>query len=489
VDDVKAYKSILGRSISPTAPAGERRMAGIIADKLSDLENSSIESMAKNSGNAEIMNLIPARQAANSAYKGFIGKVQTLSEQLGKGRVYGVQDGLNFINNLTPEEIVTKLYSKKDSEFIKFFGKEFPEQMELMKDFQKGAIRDAASKTGEMSPKLVFNQVNKLEPEIKGSIFSPEELQKLQDSETYIRAMPKNFNPSGTAHVDAMRGFFEHPMGAVIANARDMGLEKFIKLVSASPEINKAVTLAKAAVKGEKAIQSGVKSIFSPDDLKIPPYQGGSESERSKLDKMVSNYLKNPEKMSTIGDNNPLPSFSQVFAQSSAKAVQYLSSLKPDTAPKAPLDSRMPASAPQRAAYDRALDTAANPISVLNRIRDNTLTVQDVMTLNTIYPNLYQKLSGNLMDKVMEVKARGGEIPYRTRVSLSTFLAQPLDSTLTQPAILSAQPLPSQPQSSSPQSRQPNKGNPKKSTSGLSKISQSAQTSEQARASRSQRED
>lgn len=492
VDDVRAYKSILQRSVSPTASSGEKRMASILSDKLTQLEENSIESFAKKQGTPELMDLIQARRDAIDAYKPFINKVKTLSEQLGKGRVYGVQDALSFINDrLTPEQITSRLFSKNNSEFLEFFSKEFPDQMGLMRDYQKGALREAASKTGTLSPKMLFNQVNKLEPEVQAALFSKTELQNLEDAETYLRAFPKNFNPSGTSTMTAMRGFFEHPMGAVMANARDFGIEQFIKLAGASPEINQATSLAKAAVRGEKRVKSGINNIFkAADDFVVPPdlhKDHSSDAERSKLDKMVTQYLKNPDKINSIGDNNPIPEFSQAFSASAARAVQYLGAIKPDTAPKAPLDSRMPASTTQKAEYDRALTVASNPLSVLNLIQAKTLTIKDVQTLNAIYPSLYKKLSGDIMNRIQNHVEAEKTIPYSTRMSLSTFLGQPLDSTLTPMGIIGAQPAPPQ-QPQGPQSGGEQGAGPKKSTSSLSKLPQSYQTSEQSRSVRSQRQ-
>ncbi len=132
VDDVKTYKSMLSRSISPTASSGEKRMVGILSDKLTDLEESSIERFARNNMKTpeafqKVKGLIEQRKAANAQYKEFIGKVKDLSEQLGKGRVYGVQDALNFIKGLTPEQVTNRLFTKNNSQFLKFFEKEFPQ--------------------------------------------------------------------------------------------------------------------------------------------------------------------------------------------------------------------------------------------------------------------------------------------------------------------------------------------------------------------------
>lgn len=445
VDDVKTYKSILTRSVSPTASSGEKRMVSILADKLTDLEESSIERFAKSQmkspqAKERIMGLIEQRKEANGQYKAFINKVQTLSEQLGKGRVYGVQDAINFIKELTPEQVTTRLFSKNNSEFLRFFAKEFPEQMELMKNYQKSALRDAASKTGELSPKVLFNNINKLEPEIQKVLFNPKELQALRDAETYIRAFPKNFNPSGTSGMSAAREFFQSPTGMAIGNARDFAIEKFIKLVNQAPEINNAVSLGQSTVKGWKTTAKAVKGVFEAGKDTLPSNVIPLITKREKLAKLVEEYNKNPDKLFQIGDNNPVEEYGQAFAATSSRAVQYLNTLRPDIDPKSPLDAKMPANSTQTAAYNRALDIAQQPLVVLQHIKDGQLTPQDVVTLKTIYPGLYDQLSQKLTNQMMNQVHKGETIPYQTRIGLSMFLGQALDSSLTSVGITSAQP-------------------------------------------------
>lgn len=491
VDDVKAYKSILNRSISPTASSGEKRMAGMIGDMLTGVEESSVEKfasdMAKTPGEQrELLALIDQRKAANFAYKELISKVKTLSEQLGKGRVYGLQDAVHFMRDkLTPEEVVQKLFSKKDSEFLKFFSKEFPNEMELMRMYQKQALREVASKAGTFSPKVLFNNINKLEPEIQRSLFAPPELQKLQDAETYIRAFPKNFNPSGTSGMTAFRQFFEHPMGAAIANARDLGIEQFLKLVSKAPEVNNATELAKATVRGWNKASKGIKSILDPVRAELPSNVIDLTSRREKLDKLVQDYRKNPEKIVSMGDNNPVPEYATAFSAVSSRAINYLSMLKPDESPKNIFDSKMPASPDKLAAYNRALDIAQNPLTVLKNIKDGSFTPNDLVTLKVIYPSLYNSLSQKMQMEMINAVHDEKVIPYRTRMGISMFLAQPVDSTMTQSAIAAAQMSQSTQGGQQPQQ---SPAPPKKSNAALNKLSQGYQTPGQSRDVRNQRQ-
>lgn len=484
VDDIKTYKSILTRSVSPTASSGEKRMVSILADKLTDLEEASIERFAKSQmktpqAKERIMALIDQRKAANSQYKTFINKVQTLSEQLGKGRVYGVQDALNFIKDLNPEKVTERLFAKNNSEFLKFFSKEFPEQMELMKNYQKSALRDAASKTGELSPKVLFNNINKLEPEIQKTLFNAKELQALRDAETYIRAFPKNFNPSGTSGMSAAREFFQSPTGMAIGNARDFAIEKFIKLVNQAPEVRNAVSLGESTVKGWKTTTKAVKSVFDAGKDSLPSNVVPLITKREKLAKLVEEYNKNPEKMLQMGDNNPVDEYNTAFASTSARAVQYLNTLRPDTNPKNPLDAKLPVNPVQQAAYNRALDIAQQPLVVLKHIKEGTLTSNDVVTLKTIYPGLYNQLSEKLMGQMIDHVHKGEAVPYSTRIGLSLFMGQPLDSTLTPQGISSAQPSPEQ-QAMRDSQQSPGKAPAASSMKGLDKMSSQYRTPSQA---------
>lgn len=468
VDDIKTYRSSLYDRLSPTAPPQEKRMAAIISDKLKTLEDASVESAAKSIPRNDeardvISNLIAQRKAADSAYKPFINDVQTLAEQLGKGKIHGAQDAIHFINDLTPEQVTQKLFSKNNSEFLSFFGKKFPAQMEMMRSYQKNALREAASKSGDLSPKVLFNNINKLEPEIQRSVFSTAELQKLKDSEIYLRSFPESFNPSGTSGMNAFRSFFEHPTGAAIGNIRDLAIEKFIKTFGASPEIKNATKLAKATVSGWNTTRKAINAVLDPEKAVMPSSIAASTIARERLSRLVEDFAASPQKMMSMNVNNPVSAYHAPFSATSARAMQYLNTQKPNTSKQSPLDSKLAPTSVQKAQYDRALDIAQNPLIVFKHIQQGNLTPQDCVAIKSIYPNLYQQLCGRLMSQAVDHMSKGGVIPYKTRLGLSLFTSTTLDSTMTPQAIISAQPAPQAPeQQQSPPA--------KHSSSSLSKL-------------------
>ncbi len=493
VDDVKTYKSILNRSLSPTASSGEKRMVSILSDKLNDLEENSILRFAKNNmrtpqAQEKITNLIEQRAAANQQYANLMKKVGTLSEQLGKGRVYGPQDAINFIKErLTPEEVVQKLFSKKDSEFLSFFSKEFPDQMNLMREYQKGSLRDAASLTGSLNEKSLFKAVNKLEPEIQKTIFSPEELQRLKDAQTYINSFPKSFNPSGTSHMGAFRAFFESPTGAITANLRDAAVAKFIKMAGSSGEdIGQAMKLAKATVNGTKSASKAAQAIFSPakslvisDLVKL---RSTPEDGRENLQKKLDNFKQNPSKaVGTIANSGQAGGFGFNFGQVAGNASQYLDSIKPKPSKTGFLDSEIPPTKVDVNNYNRSLDIANQPLQVIPHIKNGTLLPSDVATLKAIYPNWYNGMSQKIMDAMVDHVQNGGTVPYRVRQSLSMFLGRPLDSTFTPTSIQAVQSIYAA--NKAPPPNEPVTKN-KKNTSKLGNLASDMKTSSQSREDR-----
>lgn len=242
IEDLKYYKTALNRQLSATASPAERHIMGVISDHLADLEEGSILRAAKNpnlplDAAASMEGLIAKRKLANAEYKPFIQKVQNLSEQLGKKKIGGAQSAINFIqHDLDPEDLASRLFSKKYSKFNEFFAKEFPQESAMMRMYQKQQMTKAATVGGVFSPARFFTSFEKLEPEVQKAIFSADELATIRATKVYSRAIPKNFNPSGTAHMVAIRGFFESPTGAILSNARDLALEAFIKTAGAMPE-------------------------------------------------------------------------------------------------------------------------------------------------------------------------------------------------------------------------------------------------------------
>ncbi len=461
-DDISVLKNIA--DLKDTSGAGGsdplRWLKAKIKDGLNDLQDEAVKQYAKSfprndEAGALMSTLVDKADMAKAGYKPYIQKLSSLSQWLGKGKIHGTEDALNFMNErLSATDVAKRIFSSaKDPEFIKFFSKEFPEQYAMVRDFQRMELLDSATTGDALNSKVFFNKFNKLEPEIQKALYTADEIKKIKAAETYIRhAFPPNFNPSGTSHMEALRGAYQTPKSMIFANVRDAAMEKFIQAASGAPELKNASRLGKATVDGFNTAKKGVAAIFDATK-ELPANVIPILAHREKLAKLVDAHVADPSKIFAVNDNNPVQEYHAPFAASTGRIVSYLNSVKPDTNPKNPMDARQPANDVQKAQYNRALDIAQQPLSVLNHIKQGTLLPSDIQAMQAMYPGLYSQLQQQLTSQMIDHMSKGKAVPYTTRMGLSMFIGQPLDSTMTPQAIISAQPKPQE----QPQQQQ---GNP-----------------------------
>lgn len=235
-------------------------------------------------------------------------------------------------------------------------------------------------------------------------------------------------------------------------------------------------------VKGEKLANSAVKNTFSSSPV-IPENKRPNIETRKKLDSAVQSFQQDSSKISETSGSigHYLPDHAIAIGSTMTGIINFLNGLRPQSAPRAPLDPPKPISKAVQAQYDRVLDIAEQPLVVVESIKNGTVTSHDIIALQTLYPALYKSLQVKLMSQVVEQVSKGENIPYDTRLGLSMFLQQPLDSTMKPMAIAMAQPQMSQ-QGQLPQQNQDN--SPKKVSNGaannLIKGAKSAQTASQS---------
>lgn len=466
VDDIKEYRAVFRRSLQTNASAGEKRIQSIIMDKLVNWEESTIERHAKRLINSlkdadaekkaifqpmvdKLNGLLEQKKIANAQYKPFIEKVSELAERLGKNRVTGAQDAINFINDLDFEQITNKLMAKDKSQFREFFAKNFPEQMSVLREYQKKALRDAAvsKQTMAFSPKLFFNKVNDLEPEIQKSIFFPEELQKIKDGEIYLRSFPKDFNPSGTSGMSAFREFFHSPGGAAIANIRDFGIETYIKTMGRLPEnfrpnphevgdeMAKRFNSMNAALKvfdrTEKKIQDHVNSIIHGVSVSAPTILS-THSYDQKVER-VKDLAENGEALNaqlsnhTDGIVGTLPTISAGLATSMTASVMFLNSKIPRPKSTLPLSGKWNPSEFQKQTFNRYYESVNDPVGVLKRVKSATINSQDMESMRATHPDLLRHMQMKLKSELGAKRSLKMRLP--TRQAISLFLGEPLDDS------------------------------------------------------------
>jgi hypothetical protein len=229
--------------------------------------------------------------------------------------------------------------------------------------------------------------------------------------------------------------------------------------------------------KGEAALNKGVSNIFKAGKEVLGSSLQPSEKDTKKLDEHLKSLAENPEPMINVGGkvSHYLPEHGSALAQTSMNAVNYLNSVRPSAPKVSPLDSPQRIDPMQKQEWIRTLGIAEQPLTVLQHIKSGTLQPNDIKTLNTLYPSLYQKISGQLVTEISRRTDKSDPIPYRTKMGMSLFLNQPMDSTMQPESIIAAQPVPAQPQ------RESGKKPTAQSAKSADKVSASYMTPQQLR--------
>lgn len=159
----------------------------------------------------------------------------------------------------------------------------------------------------------------------------------------------------------------------------------------------------------------------------------GHEDKRNALKEHLTHLETNPEAIMGIGGDlgHYLPEHQMHLAAMAGQAISYLKSIKPESTQNSPLDIPSQPDKASVARYDRQLDIANNPLLVLQHTREGTLQPQDLQTLQVLYPTLHKSIIDSTMERIVNHKASGKDIPYQQKQSLSLLFGQPLDSTMT----------------------------------------------------------
>ncbi|MFI4963637.1 MAG: hypothetical protein ACHP6H_07265 [Legionellales bacterium] len=202
--------------------------------------------------------------------------------------------------------------------------------------------------------------------------------------------------------------------------------EKTVNAAAAKSSVDYVANI----VKGNMALSDATKSFFKTGAL-IPNHLLPSDKSIENLDKHIETMTNNPDSMLKVGGNlgHYMPEHASGAQELSTKAQQYLNSLKPQPSPTGVFDTKMPVDKAAKAKYDRQLAIAQQPLLVLDHAREGTLQAQDVATLNTLFPNLRNKIVGAMGQEIAKQQAEGKAIPYYQRQSLSLLMGMSLDST------------------------------------------------------------
>lgn len=448
------------------------------------------------------------RLEARKAYAEFMEKVGDVAS-LGKlGKVKSHGQLIDALESVPAAKFADRLFDKKNIEGLNYLKQNYPDVFQSIVAQKKTDILEAATRTGDLHHNKILNSVNALPKEVQSLLFTPQELATIKTSGQVLRESFKKINPSGTSRardvamghlgagvasvaatltghnpiVAAILGEVAQRIGQDAPAATKLALLKFLGSSGevSAPGLKAAIQYIHEAYNGNTLMTKAAKQIFT-----LGPQvtiRGFAEQDRArvKLQKRIDEINKNPELLLDTGGETAvyLKEHNQEMAKAASNAINYLNSLKPKQEKTSLLDTSPVVNPIAQARYNRALDIANKPMILMDDIRNGTITKSDIQDLQILFPGMHAQMQMKIMDQMVEVIEKKKTIPYQTRLGLSVFLGQPLDSTMSPQAIMATQNLiaPQQAQGQTIQGQRP-----KHSFTALSKMPGLMQTPQQAR--------
>lgn len=283
-----------------------------------------------------------------------------------------------------------------------------------------------------------------------------------------------------------------------------------LKAISTGEGINNTVDLlkwARTVGRGQAAITNGVEGLFKYGGQQV--YDGAvSDQQRERLKQFIENGEQNqmlqqpqPETPQGFAEGGAVqqpmipqanavaqqyPNQDMMVQAAKGRINNYLNSVRPQPAPgRLPYDPEVKDKQKERS-YNKAIDLAIKPLSILNHVKDGTLSTDQMKHFVGMYPEIHSYLSKKLTEKITNHQIDEEKPSYKIRQTLSMFLGTPLDSTMTPAAIQGAQSVYAQKKAAVQQEGAQKSS--KKGSQALTKMPQSYKTSGQALETRQQRE-
>lgn len=457
-------------------------------------------------------------KAADEAYAGYKKGLKTLGTEGGLGNPNSARALLERFSKISDENFASRIFDTNDINQMRFFKERFPKEFDLarrfkLKEIAEKSLSEAQGSNGKFQIGTFLRELSdkKMNPEAREMLLGGH-FEKLQDIKNVFQALPGNPNPSGTSSAEAFKHLFS--IQGLVGNATDAVQLAFLKAgpslmraadaaggtdaaklaslnfarnpgqpVSASA-FKQSVDFIANVIKGENLVGRATKNIFKAGETVLPSHLIPDDKSREKLDKKLKHLQSSNTAAGDLLNHDPvgnyLPAHAQAHTQTVANGVEYLNSLRPVTSKNSPLDSEKVVSPMQKATFNNALDIAQQPLIVLDRVKDGTINSHDISHLQHIYPGLYQRLVAKVSNSMMEHVHGEENIPYKTRLGLSKFIAQPLDSTMTPNSIMAAQPQAQKPIPSQ-QTPMNQMASGQHSMKNINKLAQGYMTPDQAR--------
>lgn len=475
--------------------------------------------VAKGGDTAAAAQKLQEYQALKGQYAGFMNKLDDLNQHLHVGKYDGPKSfltALKDLSNTNGEGVLSRLSGINKAQALSALGETSPKALAQVRQYHVDSLlRGATDAEGEIIPGKLIKKFGELSPQVKDLMVSPEQssrmqalgqvLEKLKDPShnwsNTARTTDKLMHGAPTA-ISMLAAVMGHGGEAILAHMGQLGFKEgrdalklgMMRFLGADQPIKSEafksmVEMLHNTVKGQAMIVRGTQDVLKTGAQVLTSKEMPNTADREKLDKIVTRAQSNPETMINLTSNSKtghyLPEHQVALTKTACQSIQYLQNLKPMPYQPSPLDRAIEPDPAKVARYNRALDICQQPMVVLQHVKDGTLQASDIKDISSMYPALYKNMSQRLTNELMNVKNEGNLVPYKTKIGMSLFLGQPMDTSMQPTSILNAQPKPTQ---------QPNQGSGqpkmgKRGTSTLGKANKSYMTPNQgAESDRSNRD-
>src|SRR6185437_10065952 len=151
----------------------------------------------------------------------------------------------------------------------------------------------------------------------------------------------------------------------------------------------------------------------------------------------IKEFAENPEAINnhlvsqTDGITDHLPNVSQNAITMIARAAQFLNSKIPRPVNQFATSQEWEPSPGQKEKFNEYFNAVHDPISILDSIKDGTLSNVEIESIATVHPKLYEFMKNIITQQLSTQKAKN--LSEYVKSSLSQFLGMPISESTYQP--------------------------------------------------------
>lgn len=443
LDDIDAHRSAIASRANALMRSGDTQGAidlFRVSDALQRLQDRTIlrAGVKATGGDAGLAKeFIRQNRDLSRNYRVFRQDLSTVSD-LFKKKVKSPKDFFNALNELPDEQIGKKFLegNLKDHKKLLTLKDRFPESFEKLRQRYVMDVYEKSVVDGELNILKFVNESNKLTPQAREAIFTPQgartikNLDILRRGDRGILKTPQQFERSMTGMLEGLS-----------ANVRDLGLAVVAKALGAADTATEGVagksmllidpSVAGAVKRTSSKIQRGVRKFIREGATPgvVKGVLGSPEQNKKKVEE-YSLYRDDPNTLlakvtkNTEGLDLYSPDTAMALTNNVVEATQFLASKIP---PRDPVDKDIPYSDHEAAVFSRYARAVEEPMSVVDDIESGTLTPQAIEAVQTVYPELMVEIQSAAMDEIAKSKE---PIAYDKKIMLSMLLGYPLSATM-----------------------------------------------------------